>query len=35
MGFRQTATRTSYYTNPTEDAMLMEMNPLVIARGEP
>jgi len=34
MGFRQTATRTRYYTDPTEDAILMEMNPLVIARGE-
>jgi len=35
MGFHQTATRTRYYTDPTEDAILMEMNPLVIARGEP
>ena len=30
MGFRQTAVRTKYYANPTEDAILMEMNPLVI-----
>jgi len=35
MGFREAATRTRYYTNPTEDAILMEMNPLVIAGGEP
>ncbi|MGH7206229.1 MAG: ribosomal protein S18-alanine N-acetyltransferase [Nitrospiraceae bacterium] len=28
MGFRQTAVRTKYYTNPNEDAILMEMNPL-------
>ncbi|HKW85860.1 MAG TPA: ribosomal protein S18-alanine N-acetyltransferase [Nitrospiraceae bacterium] len=34
MGFRQTAVRTKYYTNPTEDAILMEMNPLVVAQGE-
>src|SRR5437899_8200742 len=30
MGFRQTAVRTKYYANPTEDAILMEMNPLEI-----
>jgi len=34
MGFRQTAVRTKYYTNPTEDAILMEMNPLVVAHCE-
>src|SRR2546423_12724422 len=28
MGVRQTAVRTKYYANPTEDAILMEMNPL-------
>jgi len=30
MGFRQTAVRTKYYANPTEDAILMEMNPLEV-----
>lgn len=34
MGFRQTAIRTKYYTNPTEDAILMEMNPLVVIHCE-
>lgn len=34
MGFCQTAIRTKYYTNPTEDAILMEMNPLVVAHCE-
>ena len=29
MGFRQTAMRAKYYSNPTEDAILMEMSPLV------
>jgi [ribosomal protein S18]-alanine N-acetyltransferase len=33
MGFSQISRRPHYYTNPTEDAVLMEMNPLVIARG--
>lgn len=28
LGFRQTATRARYYTNPDEDALLMEMAPL-------
>jgi [ribosomal protein S18]-alanine N-acetyltransferase len=28
-GFRRTAVREKYYTNPVEDAVLMEMNPLV------
>ncbi len=28
LGFRQTATRTRYYVNPDEDAVLMEMAPL-------
>jgi ribosomal-protein-alanine N-acetyltransferase len=28
LGFRQTATRTRYYTQPDEDAVLMEMLPL-------
>ncbi|MDR4479087.1 MAG: ribosomal protein S18-alanine N-acetyltransferase [Nitrospira sp.] len=28
LGFRQTATRTRYYVNPEEDAVLMEMSPL-------
>lgn len=28
LGFRQTATRTRYYVNPDEDAVLMELEPL-------
>lgn len=28
-GFRRTAAREKYYTDPVEDAVLMEMNPLV------
>ncbi|WHZ22250.1 MAG: Ribosomal-protein-S18p-alanine acetyltransferase [Nitrospira sp.] len=28
LGFRHTATRTRYYVNPDEDAVLMEMTPL-------
>lgn len=34
MGFCQTAIRTKYYTNPIEDAILMEMNPLVVTHCE-
>lgn len=30
LGFRQTATRTRYYVNPDEDAVLMEMAPLQV-----
>lgn len=30
MGFIQVGRRPQYYTNPTEDALLMEMNPLVL-----
>jgi [ribosomal protein S18]-alanine N-acetyltransferase len=30
MGFMQVGQRPQYYTNPTEDALLMEMNPLVL-----
>ena len=30
MGFSQVGKRPQYYTNPTEDALLMEMNPLVL-----
>lgn len=33
LGFVQVGSRPRYYTNPTEDAVLMEMNPLVILRG--
>ena len=29
-GFRQTAVRPKYYTNPVEDAVLMELTPLVV-----
>ena len=29
-GFRQTAVRPKYYTNPVEDAVLMELIPLVV-----
>ncbi|MBM4124263.1 MAG: ribosomal-protein-alanine N-acetyltransferase [Nitrospira sp.] len=30
LGFVQTAVRTKYYTNPIEDALLMEMVPLLV-----
>jgi ribosomal-protein-alanine N-acetyltransferase len=33
MGFAQMSRRLHYYTNPIEDAVLMEMNPLVISPG--
>lgn len=33
IGFVQISSRPHYYTNPTEDAVLMEMNPLVISCG--
>jgi ribosomal-protein-alanine N-acetyltransferase len=33
-GFRRTAVREKYYTKPVEDAVLMEMNPLVEANSE-
>ncbi|MBI3355401.1 MAG: hypothetical protein HY038_01260, partial [Nitrospirae bacterium] len=33
MGFVQISTRPKYYTNPTEDAALMEMDPLVMQAG--
>jgi len=29
-GFRRIATRPSYYTNPNEDAVLMELEPIVV-----
>jgi len=29
LGFRDVATRPSYYTNPIEDALLMELDPIV------
>jgi [ribosomal protein S18]-alanine N-acetyltransferase len=33
MGFVQIGTRPQYYANPIEDAVLMEMNPLVMPSG--
>jgi [ribosomal protein S18]-alanine N-acetyltransferase len=33
MGFVQVGTRPQYYSNPIEDALLMEMNPLVMLSG--
>ena len=33
MGFVQVGTRPQYYSNPSEDAVLMEMNPLVMPSG--
>lgn len=33
LGFRQIATRPSYYTNPSEDAVLMELEPIVVQPG--
>ncbi|HSA61088.1 MAG TPA: ribosomal protein S18-alanine N-acetyltransferase [Nitrospiraceae bacterium] len=33
MGFAQISTRPKYYTNPVEDAVLMEMDPLVMQAG--
>lgn len=33
IGFLQISRRPRYYTNPIEDAVLMEMNPLVISNG--
>ncbi len=33
IGFVQISSRAHYYTNPVEDAVLMEMNPLVISSG--
>ncbi|HSA87913.1 MAG TPA: ribosomal protein S18-alanine N-acetyltransferase [Nitrospira sp.] len=33
LGFVQFGSRPRYYTNPIEDAVLMEMNPLVISSG--
>ena len=33
LGFRQISCRPHYYTNPIEDAVLMEMNPLVVSSG--
>ena len=33
MGFVQISTRPKYYTNPVEDAVLMEMDPLVLPAG--
>jgi ribosomal-protein-alanine N-acetyltransferase len=35
MGFRHVSTRTKYYNNPVEDAVLMEMEPLAVPRQLP
>ena len=35
MGFRHVSTRAQYYSNPVEDAVLMEMEPLAVPRGTP
>jgi [ribosomal protein S18]-alanine N-acetyltransferase len=32
-GFRQTAVRPKYYNNPVEDAVLMELDPIILAFG--
>jgi ribosomal-protein-alanine N-acetyltransferase len=32
-GFRQTAVRPKYYNNPIEDAVLMELDPIILAFG--
>lgn len=32
-GFRQTAVRPKYYHNPVEDAVLMELDPIVVESG--
>lgn len=34
MGFRRIAVRQKYYTNPVEDAVLMEMEPIVVNSSE-
>ena len=33
LGFRDVTTRPTYYTNPIEDALLMELDPIVSERG--
>ena len=33
LGFRDVTTRPTYYTNPIEDALLMELNPIVSESG--
>ena len=33
LGFRSGATRPKYYTNPVEDALLMELDPIVLEPG--
>ena len=32
-GFRQVAVRPKYYSNPVEDAVLMELDPIVLGSG--
>jgi len=33
LGFRDVTTRSTYYTNPIEDALLMELNPIMSESG--
>jgi ribosomal-protein-alanine N-acetyltransferase len=33
LGFRDVTTRPTYYTNPIEDALLMELDPIVLESG--
>jgi [ribosomal protein S18]-alanine N-acetyltransferase len=33
LGFRDVTTRPTYYTNPIEDALLMELDPIVSEAG--
>jgi ribosomal-protein-alanine N-acetyltransferase len=34
LGFRDVTTRPTYYSNPTEDALLMELDPIVSESGQ-
>jgi ribosomal-protein-alanine N-acetyltransferase len=34
LGFRDVSTRPTYYTNPIEDALLMELEPIVSESGQ-
>ena len=33
LGFRNVSTRPKYYSNPTDDALLMELDPIVLESG--
>jgi [ribosomal protein S18]-alanine N-acetyltransferase len=35
LGFRNVSTRPKYYSNPTDDALLMELDPIVLESGQP